>query len=159
MSMELKKVVVANFESKLVDGIWIHYIIDEKHMNHPICLYDNNQNVAIDINTGAYYHVLKRNDNGKLDAAEETVIELNHNYALNVENIDWQKYSYSERAIMMLKYYKMLLDVKLHKAGYSEADKLWDEREAWKSNYVNDPENSEKRINLTDFNDKNQRKH
>ena len=138
MKMKLKKATVAKFDERLIDSVWVHYMIDDKKMKNPICLYDSEQQMVIDINTGESYRLLGRTEDGRLAKDEFDKIDLNEEYALHVDKIDWNEFSPKEKMAILLRYYKILLSIKLSITGYTEQDKVWDKREAWKSNYTDE---------------------
>ncbi len=84
--MHIAAVNVLRYNKILKDGPYMKLIIDHNNTKEIFCIIEND--IAIDIFTGAEYQILQREDSGKLTIEQSNRIVLNKPYASTVKIID-----------------------------------------------------------------------
>lgn len=103
MEVNLKSVYVAEFEKKMIDAYSIKLLINEKTTKDRICIVDESQQTAVDIENGREYHILQRDANGRLLADEVANLTYHWPYALRISPVEFDKFNHLELELMRVK--------------------------------------------------------
>lgn len=110
MDLRIALIEVGQFSQILKDNAYMKLVIDHENIKKCFCLLIDDGNVAVNVETGEEYEVIKRDDKGRITKEAALEAKTNVNYALYVKELDLNKLSSELSDHLETKAYERMLD-------------------------------------------------